>query len=476
MSKDKKRGFFKKLREKNWWKWFMFGLVGGLYLAWCLWLWNFWLMLGIIVIFDMYITKKVRWAFWKGKNGKKNRVVEWIDALLFAVIAVTFINIFLFQNYKIPTGSMEKTLRIGDHLFVSKLKYGPKVPNTPLAFPFAQNILPFTTNVKSYLDWIQWDYKRLAGFDELKNDDIVVFNYPAGDTVLTADPASCYYLVLLRNAEFLAAQDRENGLEDKGREHYMNISRQFVLSEYEIMVHPVDRRDNYVKRCVGVAGDSIEIRDGWLYVNSKPQEQFEGIQFRHEVVTDGSRLNPKTLEKLDIYQSDVWDLGGGKFEIPMTLQNAEDLRKMGMIKSVTKITSPKGSYNYEIFPHDAHYPWNLDNFGPLWVPKKGATIELDTVNIVLYERIITAYEGHKLQVRDGQIFIDNQPSTQYTFAMDYFWMMGDNRHDSLDSRFWGFVPEDHIVGAPRFIWLSLDKEKSFPFNIRWDRMFKSAGR
>ena len=431
-------------------KYFKFGFVAVVYLLWVYWVGNWWLLLGVPVIYDMYVSRKVNWTFWKKRNKPNSKLVEWLDALIFAVIAVTLINIFIFQNYKIPTGSMEKTLQINDHLFVSKLKYGPKIPNTPLSFPFAQHTMPLTTNAKSYLEWIKWPYKRLTGFTKIKNDDIVVFNFPEGDTVLVQYQSEDYHLLKRYDPH--------------------------ILDKHEFTVRPVDKRDNYVKRCVAIPGDTLKIVNTQVYVNGKPQELFDQIQHRYVVQTNGSRINPRTLEKMDIYQADVRDVGNGFFEIPLIDANAEVISKMPQVQLVEKIVKPEGLYTVDVFPHDARYPWNLDNFGPLWIPKKGMTVKIDTSNICLYDRIISAYEGNDLKITTGDIYINGAKADSYTFKMDYYWMMGDNRHDSLDSRYWGFVPEDHIVGAPRFIWLSLNPEKSFPLNIRFGRMFKSAGR
>ncbi len=457
-------------------KYFKFGFVTFLYLLWAYWVGNWWLLLSVPVLFDIYVSKKVNWTFWKKSEGTNSKVVEWIDALIFAVIAVTLINIFVFQNYKIPTGSMEKTLQIGDHLFVSKLKYGPKIPNTPLSFPFAQHTMPLTTNTKSYLEWIKWPYKRLAGFTQVKNDDIVVFNFPEGDTVLVADQATSYYLQLHRFAKHYEEKDRMTNKTIQAFEQYENMARKAIFSNYEITVRPVDKRDNYIKRCVAIPGDTLKILNTKVYINGKPQEQFDKIQFRYMIQTDGSRINTRTLEKLDIYKDDVHYLDNGLYEILLIATNVEELKKLSNVQSIEKKIKSQEFYDSEIFPHNENYRWNLDNFGPLWVPKKGVTITVDTINICFYERIITAYEGNTLKIQGRDIYINGVKTDRYTFKMDYYWMMGDNRHYSLDSRYWGFVPEDHIVGVPRFVWLSLNKEKTFPLNIRVSRMFRLAGR
>jgi signal peptidase I len=458
-------------------KYFKFGVVTFLYLSWAYWVGSWWLLIGVPVLYDIYVSGKVNWAFWKKRNGPNSKVVEWIDALIFAVIAVTLINIFIFQNYKIPTGSMEKSLQIGDHLFVSKLKYGPKLPNTPLSFPFAQHTMPLTTNTKSYVEWLKWPYKRLKGFTHIKNNDNVVFNFPEGDTVVVRSQSESYYAILRRHAEEMKKNDRMAGRKVMPFDHYLNYCRQQLLADYEITVRPVDKRDNYIKRCVAIPGDTVKIINSRVYINGKPQKAFPGIQYRYAVKTEsGSRINNKTLERLNIYQDDVHiDLETGLLSIPLIDENVEAVRKLSNVLSVEKMSEPEGVYNSAIFPHDARYPWNMDYFGPLWIPKKDATVAIDTSNISLYERIIAVYEGHELKVVNGDIYIDGAKANSYTFGMDYYWMMGDNRHDSLDSRFWGFVPEDHVVGAPRFVWLSLNKEKPFPLNIRLTRMLRAAG-
>ena len=457
-------------------KYFKFGIIAFLYLLWTYWVGSWWLLLGVPILFDLYVSKKVNWTFWKKREGPNNKIVEWLDALIFAVIAVTLINIFLFQNYKIPTGSMEKTLQIGDHLFVSKLKYGPKIPNTPLSFPFAQHTMPLTTNTKSYVEWIKWPYKRLTGFTHIKNDDIVVFNFPEGDTVLVIDQARSYYMIVRNQAERLRDNDRYTNNAPRDFEYYVNQARKHIVNNYDITVRPVDKRDNYIKRCIAVAGDTLQIKKTQIYINGKPQEKLPNIQFRYVIQTDGSRINPRTLEKLKIYKSDLIDLGNGAFETPLIASNVEEISKMANVLSVQKRVKTPDNYESDVFPHNELYPWNLDNLGPLWIPKKDVTIKINVNNICFYERIITAYEGNELIISGNEIFINGIKTDEYTFKMDYYWMMGDNRHDSLDSRYWGFVPQDHIVGAPRFVWLALNKEKGFPANIQFSRMFRPAGR
>jgi signal peptidase I len=456
-------------------KYVKFGIVAFLYLLWVIWLGSYWMLIGIAVIFDIYVSKKVNWTPWKKRNQKNSTVIEWIDALIFAVIAVTLINIFFFQNYKIPTGSMEKTLLIGDHLYVTKLKYGPKLPNTPIAFPFTQNTLPLTKGTKSYLDWPNWSYKRLKGFTTVKNDDIVVFNFPEGDTVVVQMSAQSYYAIIRNFAGQFKDNDLNNRNALKTKEQYLALARENVWNQFDITARPVDRRDNYIKRCVAIPGDTLRVIDGQVYINSKPEKQIDNMQFKYVVKTNGQRLNPDALDKLGIYPNDVLSENDG-YIIPLTSKNVEKIKQINNVVSIERMKKPSGYYADYIYPHDPYYPWNEDNFGPLWIPKKGTTVKLNLNNLCLYERVINAYEGNKLEVRGNIIYINGKPADSYTFKMDYYFMMGDNRHDSADSRYWGFVPEDHIVGAPRFVWLSLDPTKSFLGKIRWKKMFTSASK
>jgi len=386
-------------------KFVKFGIAALLYFLWVIWVGNYWLLIGLPIIFDIYVSKKINWTPWKKRNQKNSTVVEWIDALIFAVVAVTLINIFFFQNYKIPTGSMEKTLLIGDHLYVTKLKYGPKLPNTPIAFPFTQNTLP-GSNAKSYLDWPHWKYKRLKGFTTVKNNDIVVFNFPEGDTVVLEYPTQDYYAILRSVAANNMDMDAANRVQLKTMEQYINIARQNILSSKEIAVRPVDRRDNYIKRCIGISGDSLKIIAGQVYINGKPQQQFKDMQFKYTIKTKGM-LNPEVFEDLDISPDDVATDSSG-YVIPLTAENADKLRHNNYVVSVTKNLLGAGLYDDNIFPHNVRYPWNVDNFGPLWIPKKGTTVKLTMDNLCIYERIIGVYEGNLLEVKNGTIYINGK--------------------------------------------------------------------
>jgi len=437
------------------------------YILWVIWVGNYWLLMGIPIVYDIYISKKVNWSFWKKREGKNHRVIEWIDALIFAVLAVTFINIFFFQNYKIPTGSMEKSLLKGDHLFVSKIAYGPRIPNTPIHFPFAQHTLPGTQKTPSFVTWVQWPYKRLAGLKTIKRNDPVVFNFPAGDTVVVQMQAEAYESILRRLQEELVQNDLQRGIPLKTMDQYQKISREYIWNNYDVVVRPIDKRDNYIKRCVAIPGDTLEIINTDVFINGKPQQKIPHLQYRYQIVTNGARLNPKNLEKIGIPEEDIdQTYDANTFIAPLTNYNVSDLKKLPNIISVTRIIKPKGQYSSYIFPHSPEYPWNDDNFGPIILPKKGMKIQLTLINLAIYERAIRIYENNSLEIKDNKIFINGKETSEYTFKMDYYWMMGDNRHDSADSRFWGFVPEDHIVGKPVFVWLSMYKGK-----IRFNRMF-----
>lgn len=436
-------------------KWFKFIVVGTLYTLWVIWLGNYWWLIGLAVIFDIYVTKKVHWAFWKKKNppgGKQTKFVEWVDAIIFAVIAATFIRMFFIEAYTIPTSSMEKSMLVGDYLFVSKVAYGPKTPNTPLSFPFVHNTMPLSRTSKSYVEWIKRPYKRLKGFGSIKNNDVVVFHFPEGDTVALNMQNQSYYQ-LTRNYS---------------RERVWTDSRNFG----DVVARPVDKRENYIKRCIGIPGDIIEMKQGQVYVNGKPQEHFEGVQYNYVVRTNGTSINPRALDRLNIAEDDRTVFSSEQYMFPLTQESAEAIKNMSIVTQVERLEEEPSEWDPMVYPHSKDYPWNIDNFGPLTIPAKGETVQLTLKNLPLYERIIHVYENNKLQVVDNKIMINDTASTSYTFKMDYYWMMGDNRHNSADSRMWGFVPEDHIVGKASFIWLSLNKDRSFPANVRLGRMFR----
>jgi signal peptidase I len=454
-------------------KYIRFAIVAVIYLLVVIWIGNYWLLIGLGVVYDLYITEKVNWTFWKKRKGKNSTFVEWLDALIFAVIAVTLINIFLFQNYRIPTPSMEKSLLVGDHLFVSKLAYGPRMPNTPIAFPFTQHTMPLTKG-KSWSNLIIWPYKRLAGGGKVKNNDPIVFNFPAGDTVVVEEQTTSYYEIVRRRAQELKSGDSYAGGKSKPGNYYLQMARKEIRANSTVIYRPVDRRDNYVKRCIGIPGDTVTIKGGILYVNRKLVPDNGTQQTNYIVSTNGTTINPKAFERLSISKYDQNMVSGTAYLLPLTKGNAEAISKFSNVSEVLPYYEKAGEFAPHIFPYSRTVGWNEDNYGPIWMPVKGSTVKLDTSNICLYERIIDVYENNDLRVEGNTIYINNTVADSYTFKMNYYWMMGDNRHNSADSRYWGFVPEDHIVGKPKFIWLSLDKEAKGLGKVRWSRMFMKA--
>jgi signal peptidase I len=453
-------------------QWVLFSVVAAIYLAFVIWDGNYWLLFGLPVIFDIYISKFLPWGAWKNvKNQSFRKVAEWVDAIVFALVAVYFINIFVFQNYKIPSSSLEKSLLVGDYLFVSKLSFGPRVPNTPLSFPLAQHTLPIL-ETKSYIEWPQWDYKRLKGFGQVERNDIVVFNYPRGDTVALKIQNPDYYESIFRDGRKMVTTNK--------------------MKYGDIVYRPVDRRENYVKRCIGMPGDSLQIIENQIYIDGKILPQPKKVQFNYFVETKGGSFSEKQFRQLGVSKEDrseiksILDLeylGIEKnetngfnpvYQIPLTQEALQFLQKSEWAKSI-RIESDSIYDSGGIYPYGNKFGWSRDNYGPVWIPKKGESIELNERNLLLYSRCIQNYEGNSLEKKGGQVFINGTLASHYTFKYDYYFMLGDNRHKSLDSRYWGFVPEDHVVGKPILIWLSLDKDRGwFDGKIRWNRLFRTV--
>ena len=384
---------------------------------------------------------------------KKSATREWVDAIIFAVIAASIIRMFLVEAYTIPTSSMEKSLLVGDFLFVSKISYGPKAPNTPVSFPFVHHTLPLTQNTKSFVEWIKLPYHRFPGISEIEHNDVVVFNFPVGDTVSERYQSNRSYYSLVR----------EYGYEDVN-----NKERVFG----DIIYRPVDKRENFIKRCIALPGDTLEIKNQQVYVNNKKNNSPGKLQFKYMVETDGSRLNKNNLLRMGITEG-IQQVSNNEFLMTLTGDKVEAVRNFRIVKSVKSINRPEDLREPYIFPHDSAFRWNVDNFGPLYIPAKGETISLNARNIKLYRRAIESYENNDVEIRNDKIFINGEATERYTFKMDYYWMMGDNRHNSADSRFWGFVPEDHIVGKAVFVWLSLDPNESFLSKVRWNKIFRT---
>lgn len=434
---------------------------------------------------EKYLTKEDRPPFHKSK------VREWTDAIIFAVVAASIIRMFIFEAYTIPTPSMERSMMVGDYLFVSKMHYGPKRPNTPLALPFMHHTIPLTSNKKSYLEWINLPYKRYQGFTKVKHNDIVVFNYPDGDTVDLNNQNMSYYS-LVRNLGW----EKANSPGYRPQE-YNNV----VIGN--VTARPVDKRENYVKRCIGLPGDSLEIRNQVVYIDDKLVEQPELLQHQYFIVGKGNTLSKQEAEDLGISIADYTEYSNSIFDtynMHMVVTNmflpnstafdkieaseyktlgvinlddgtAEKLKSNPKVKKLYKYIQAKGksAFGNQTFPHnDNLFAWNVDNYGPFYLPKRGDKIELTEKNKLFYRRAIEVYEGNDFEIKEGNYIINGELATSYTFKMDYYWMMGDNRHNSADSRMWGYVPEDHIVGKAAFIWMSVDKDYG---GIRWDRIF-----
>lgn len=421
---------------------------------------------------------------------KKSSMREWGDAIIFAVAAAYIIRMFLIEFYAIPTSSMESSLMVGDYLAVSKMKYGPRVPQTPIAFPFVHHTMPLTKSVKAYVEWIKLPYMRFPSVDDIKRNDVVVFNYPDGDTVIVERQSESYYAIVREFETMLNPQapkhERERVFARYAPEmiqylmnkytgpYYEGKGREAVWKEYQVVARPVDKRENYVKRCVAIAGDTLQIMDGQLHINGKAAVNPDRMQFAYFVIdSTGIGIPSKKRKKMDINEGDIQKVD--QYTTCYCLNNKQRAEIEQMGKKVMVLNDKPGYYDAVIFPHDARYAWNKDNFGPLVIPKKGTTVALNDSTVVLYDKIIRNYELNTLEVRDGKVFVNGKEANTYTFKQDYYFMMGDNRHNSADSRFWGFVPDDHIVGKPVFVWLSLDKYKTFgEGKIRWDRMFKGV--
>lgn len=469
-------------------RWCRFGIVAALFTGWVIWLGNPWVLLLLPLLFDIYITGYIPFTWWKkSKNKALVMVMSWVDAIVYALILVYFVFTFVGQNYQIPSSSLEKTLLTGDYLWVNKMTYGPRVPMTPIHFPLVQNTMPFF-NTKSYTEWPQWKYHRLKGWGNVEAGDIVVFNFPAGDTVAVARQNPDYYTlkkymgdsIIATNARMLAEfqnlpvnealdlRDRLGAAEIKGHPE-----------KYGKMVyHPVDRRENYVKRAVGLPGDTLSISDGYVYINGKRQSWPEEAQFNY-VFQTRVPLSDQDWDDLGVSVEDrrLINIPGDMYSYytPLTDGMVQKLKSSANLVNISREPTPTHEYVFPDRYSDVH-EWTRSDYGPLWIPKKGATVKLTAENWPLYERVIRNYEHHTdSYVKEGRVYVDGKPADEYTFEMDYYFMMGDNRDNSLDSRYWGFVPEDHIVGKPMRILISFDRDKSlFNGGIRWNRILKNA--
>ncbi|MBQ0021302.1 MAG: S26 family signal peptidase [Bacteroidales bacterium] len=466
-----------------------------LYIAFLIWIESWWGIIVLPFIFDNYITHFINWSWWKESDSPMTRtLMSWVDAIVFALVAVYFVNIYFFQNYTIPSSSLEKSLLVGDYLMVSKSSYGARVPQTPLHMPLCQHTLPLNLG-KSYLEWIKWDYKRIHP-SRIPLNDIVVFNYPAGDTILTGEHYQTeYYRMRNDRGEAIYQQlygvVRPDSLSPLERYRYYQTCQQ-LGSDYlkkhaytlnnqsfafgdeeefgEIGWRPVDRRENYVKRCVGTPGQTLQIKDRIIYLDGKANKEPDKVQYNYmfhlkqhvpEDLCEALQISNEALLQYNSYGC-----------MPLTNEGYITFKNRTDLVDSISVVPEEGN---GLYPWNYFHGWTRDNYGPLWIPEKGKQIPggLNIDNLPIYERCIAVYEGNDLKVtNDGKILINGKEATNYTFKMDYYWMMGDNRHNSADSRYWGFVPEDHVVGKPVLIWFSTDPDKGFFQGIRWERLFR----
>lgn len=398
----------------------------------------------------------MNWKFWKKKKEnpnkkKKSKLREWVDAAVFAIVAATIIRMFFIEAYTIPTSSMENTMLINDYLFVSKIAYGPRLPMTPIALPLVHNEMPLVGG-KSYSESVQWKYRRLPGLGDVKLYDVFVFNFPNNDTTMLQAPSNDYYHEVRKS------------------------TRPAVWSSNNMIWRPVDKRENYIKRCMGLPGNTIEIKEGIVFIDGKKAETFGHVKTDYEVkLIPGQRIAADFMMENDIVSQGVT---ADAIVLSMDEITSEKVKALPAVASVQIFAVPAnqpGEGVSSVYPHNNKlFPWNQDNYGPVVIPQKGMKIDLNIDNIVMYRRVIETYEGNTFEIKGNDVFINGQVTKDYTFQMDYYWAMGDNRHNSLDSRFWGFVPEDHIVGKASFIWMSYGPGGGYKSGIRWNRLFRGV--
>lgn len=460
--------FRQRIRRTRTTRWIRFAIVSILFCAFVVWLGNPWVGLLWLLLLDIYITCYIPWTWWKKKKGPVRAIMTWVDAIVYALVLVYIIFAFIGQNYKIPSSSLEKSLLVGDYLWVSKVLYGPRVPQTPLHFPLAQHTLPIV-NTKSYIEQPQLKYHRLKGLRSIERGDIVVFNFPEGDTVMSLRQNEDYYIV--------SYQMRKRGISDP---------KAYIEAHPEVfgklITRPVDRRENYVKRAIALPGERLLIRNDSIFINGKLMENPEKVQFNYLIPVSGV-IPDGQWQDLGIRAEDHGAAPVGPeytgfsfYNVPLTAEAAREVGKWPQVIGPLRRESESGLYDLDgVFPLHDPLGWTRPNMGEIWIPQKGKRLRLTDSNLPIYRRAIETYEGNTVERRADGIYINGKRTDYYTFRMDYYWMMGDNRDRSLDSRYWGFVPEDHIVGSPLFIITSIDEERPLldSKKIRWNRTFSN---
>lgn len=410
---------------------------------------------------------------------KKGIMREWGEAILWATVVASLIRGYVFEAFTIPTASMEDSMLVGDYLVVSKMSYGAKVPETPLSLPFVHNAIPGTRLNASYLEWVKIPYSRLPGFGDVERYDAVVFNFPNGDSIVVDAylAGHDYHALVRQRAIGFAGGDPVAYEQDRAR--FNRMSRKDWQRTHGIKARPVDKKEHYVKRCVGLPGEDLAIVDRKLYIDGKEVDSPPGLQFNYLVRLKREADLRILRERLGLTNIDIQGKGGsGTYVMALREDEAALLESQDLVAEITPYDASSRRGTLDMYPNTNQFDfgtWDIDNYGPIHLPAAGETVELTPRNVALYKRVITAYEGHVLQEQDGRILIDGKPATEYTFEQGYYWLMGDNRHSSADSRYWGFVPEDHVVGRASFTWFSkMNEAQHGESGIRWDRMFKAV--
>lgn len=414
---------------------------------------------------------------WESK--KKGMAREWSEAILWATVVASLIRGYVFEAFTIPTASMEDSMLVGDYLVVSKLSYGPKVPETPLSLPFVHNAIPGTHLRSSYLEWVDIPYTRLPGFGSVDRYDAVVFNFPNGDTVVVDAylAGHDYHALLRQRAIGFAGGDPVAYEADADR--FNAMARKDWQRSHGIKARPVDKKEHYVKRCVGLPGEDLSIVNRKLVINGNEVPSPAGLQFNYLVKLKREADLNALKERFGLTDVDIQGKGGGgTYFMALREDEAELLVDQNLVAEVQPYDPTSRRGTLDMYPNTNRFDfatWDLDNYGPIHLPAAGETIELTPRNVALYRRVIEAYEHHALAMNGDKVYIDGEEATTYTFEQGYYWLMGDNRHSSADSRYWGFVPEDHVVGRAAFTWFSkMNEAQHGESGIRWNRMFKAV--